>query len=84
MPVIGIPCGGDSLGGIDALLSTVQMPPGIPVASMAVNGGENAAIFACQILALDDDGLSERLNADRQSMQEKVRDKNRKIEEMFS
>lgn len=84
LPVIGIPCGGDGLGGIDALLSTVQMPPGIPVASMAVNGGENAAIFACQILALDDDGLSERLDADRQSMQEKVRDKNRKIEEMFS
>ena len=83
VPVIGVPCQSADLGGMDALLSTVQMPPGIPVASMAIGGGMNAAIYAAQILALSDEGLSQRLKADRKAMKEKVLMKNSQIEERF-
>ncbi|MBE6767994.1 MAG: 5-(carboxyamino)imidazole ribonucleotide mutase [Ruminococcaceae bacterium] len=65
LPVIGIPCQGPQLDGLDALLSTVQMPTGIPVATVAVNGGGNAALLAAQILAVEDAALAERLNAKR-------------------
>ena len=65
LPVIGIPCKGPSLEGLDALLSTVQMPSGIPVATVGVNGGANAALLAAQILAVEDDALAERLSAKR-------------------
>ena len=61
LPVIGIPVAAGSLGGLDALLSTVQMPSGVPVATVAVNGAANAAVLAAQILALSDPDLAEKL-----------------------
>lgn len=67
LPVIGIPCKGPVLDGLDALLSTVQMPSGIPVATVAVNGGANAALLAAQILAVEDAELAARLDAKRAS-----------------
>ena len=65
LPVIGIPCKGPVLDGMDALLSTVQMPTGIPVATVSINGGANAALLAAQILAVSDDALAQRLDAKR-------------------
>ena len=65
LPVIGIPCQGPCLEGLDALLSTVQMPSGIPVATVAVNGGANAALLAAQILAVEDAELAGKLDAKR-------------------
>jgi len=65
LPVIGIPCQGSVMDGLDALLSTVQMPTGIPVATVAVNGGANAALLAAQILAVEDAELAEKLDAKR-------------------
>ncbi len=62
LPVIGIPVAAGTLGGFDALLSTVQMPSGVPVATVAVNGAANAAVLAAQILALSDSELSQRLD----------------------
>ena len=61
LPVIGVPCKGPVFDGMDALLATVQMPSGIPVATVAVNGGANAALLAAQILAVTDEGLARRL-----------------------
>ncbi len=61
LPVIGIPVAAGSLGGLDSLLSTVQMPSGVPVATVAVNGAANAAVLAAQILALSDTDLAEKL-----------------------
>lgn len=72
LPVIGIPCQGPCLDGIDALLSTVQMPSGIPVATVAVNGGVNAALLAAQILAVEDPALAQKLDAKRESDAQKV------------
>ena len=66
LPVIGIPCKSSAFDGMDALLSTVQMPSGIPVATVAVNGGANAALLAIQILAVSDVSLAEKLDAKRQ------------------
>ena len=65
LPVIGIPCKGPVLDGMDALLSTVQMPTGIPVATVAINGGANAALLALQILAVTDSELSAKLDEKR-------------------
>ncbi|MBR5278865.1 MAG: 5-(carboxyamino)imidazole ribonucleotide mutase [Clostridia bacterium] len=65
LPVIGIPCKGPVFDGMDALLATVQMPTGIPVATVAVNGGANAALLAAQILAVEDKELAARLDAKR-------------------
>ena len=65
LPVIGIPCSGSVMEGLDALLSTVQMPTGIPVATVAVGGGANAALLAAQILAVEDAELAARLDAKR-------------------
>lgn len=62
LPVIGIPCKGGMMDGLDALLSTVQMPTGIPVATVAINGGANAALLAAQILAVSDTDLAKRLD----------------------
>ena len=67
LPVIGIPCKGPVLDGMDALLSTVQMPTGIPVATVAINGGANAALLAIQILAVSDAALAEKLDQKRAS-----------------
>lgn len=61
LPVIGVPCLSDHLGGADALYSIVQMPPGVPVATVGIDNARNAAILAAQILALSDDGIAERL-----------------------
>ena len=65
LPVIGIPCKSTTLDGIDALLSTVQMPSGIPVATVAINGGANAALLSAQILAVEDEDLARRLDEKR-------------------
>ena len=65
LPVIGIPCKSSVLDGMDALLSTVMMPTGIPVATVAINGGANAALLAAQIIAVEDAGLAARLDAKR-------------------
>ena len=67
LPVIGIPCKGPCFDGMDALLSTVMKPSGIPVATVAVNGGVNAALLAAEILAVADDELADKLNAKRAS-----------------
>lgn len=83
LPVIGIPCKSSNLDGIDALLSTVQMPSGVPVATVAVNGGVNAALLAAQMLALSDDALSERLDARRAADRERVLAKDAEIAAMF-
>ena len=68
LPVIGIPMKGGVSDGLDALLATVQMPSGIPVATVAVNGAKNAAVLAAQILAVSDDTLAAKLDADRADM----------------
>ena len=65
---------------MDALLSTVQMPPGIPVASMAINGAKNAAIFAAEIIAINDDSLKERIKRERKAMRESVLKADREVE----
>ena len=75
LPVIGIPCKSTCLDGIDALLSTVQMPSGIPVATVAINGGVNAALLSAQILAVSDDELAAKLDAKRRSDAQKVLEK---------
>ena len=67
LPVIGIPCKSSVFDGMDALLSTVQMPTGIPVATIAVNGGANAALLCAQILAVEDAALAQRLDAKREA-----------------
>lgn len=79
LPVIGIPCKGPVLDGMDALLATVQMPTGIPVATVAVNGGANAALLAAQILAVSDAGIAAKLDAKRASDAQKVLEKDRTI-----
>lgn len=75
LPVIGIPCTGPCFDGMDALLSTVQMPSGIPVATVAVNGGVNAALLAAQILAVEDPALARKLDAKRAADARKVLEK---------
>ena len=75
VPVIGIPCKSTYLDGIDALLSTVQMPSGIPVATVAINGGVNAALLSAQILAVNDEALAQRLMEKRQKDAKKVLEK---------
>ena len=72
LPVIGIPCRGPALDGMDALLSTVQMPSGIPVATVGIGNGANAALLAAQILALSDDALADRLTLRRRKESEAV------------
>ncbi len=83
LPVIGIPCKSSNLDGLDALLSTVMMPTGIPVATVAIDGGGNAALLAAQILANEDDALYERLVAKRQSDAAKVLEKDAKVMEQL-
>ncbi len=79
LPVVGIPCKGGMLDGLDALLSTVQMPTGIPVATVAINGAANAALLCAQILAVEDSELAQRLEAKRKSDAEKVLQKDGSI-----
>ena len=75
LPVIGLPCKGPCFDGMDALLSTVMMPSGIPVATVAVNGGVNAALLAAEVLAVSDDSLAAKLDAKRASDAKKVLEK---------
>ena len=83
LPVIGIPVKGGMLDGLDALLSTVQMPSGIPVATVALNGAANAAHLACQILALSDAVLAEKIRDARRSGAETVLAKDAALRERF-
>ena len=84
LPVIGIPVSAKKLDGLDALLSTVQMPSGIPVATVAIDGAKNAAILAAQIIALSDEKLSAKLKTDRQKASQIVLEKNEKIEKLYN
>ena len=79
LPVIGVPINATALNGMDALLSTVQMPSGIPVATMAIDGAKNAAIFAVQILSLKYPELVQKLAAYRAKMKEEVKAKGEKL-----
>ncbi|MBR6430357.1 MAG: 5-(carboxyamino)imidazole ribonucleotide mutase [Oscillospiraceae bacterium] len=80
LPVIGLPIKSSTLDGLDSLLSIVQMPSGIPVATVAINGAANAAILAAQILALSENTLAEKLAAYKRKMAEDVMKKNEKIQ----
>ncbi len=80
LPVIGVPCKGGAQDGMDALLATVQMPTGIPVATVALNGGANAALLAAQIIAVEDRALAEKLDAKRKADAAAVLDKDKNIE----
>lgn len=79
LPVIGIPCKGGMIDGLDALLSTVQMPTGIPVATVAINGAANAALLCAQILAVEDTALAQKLEAKRKADAAKVLEKDSTI-----
>lgn len=83
LPVIGIPCKGGMMDGLDALLSTVQMPTGIPVATVALNGAANAALLAAQIIAVEDADLAAKLDAKRASDAAVVIEKDKGISERF-
>lgn len=82
MPVIGIPMKTSDLGGVDSLYSIVQMPSGIPVATVAINGGQNAGILAAKILATSDDALLERLKQYSEELKEQVEKKDAKLKEV--
>ena len=84
LPVIGIHCSSKVLDGMDALLSTVMMPPGIPVATVGVNTAKNAALLAIEILAVEDEGLAEKLQAERDENHKKIIEKNAAIEAQFN
>ena len=84
LPVIGIPIKSGDLGGIDALLSTVQMPSGIPVATVAIDGAVNAALLCIEILSVTDGDLAEKLEEKRKADAEKVLEKNAAIEKEFN
>lgn len=83
LPVIGIPIKASALEGVDALLSTVQMPPGIPVASVAIDGAKNAAILAVEMLAISDEDLNARLWAERNRAHDAVIEKDAKVNAQF-
>ncbi len=82
-PVIGVPINSEPFKGLDSLLSTVQMPGGVPVATMAVNGAKNAALFAVEILALQDDELAKKLIAYREQMAETIELKDKNLKKEF-
>lgn len=84
LPVIGIPLNATGLNGIDSLLSTVQMPSGLPVATMAIDGAKNAALFAVQIASLSDEKLKEKYRNYRLEMKVEVQRKNEKIQAMLN
>lgn len=81
LPVVGVPIKG-MLDGLDALLSIVQMPPGIPVATVGVNGAQNAAVLACEMLALTDSALAERMRAYKQGLAQKIVKANQELAEV--
>ena len=83
-PVIGVPINSEPLKGVDALLSTVQMPGGVPVATMAINGAKNAALFAVEILALQDKNLQMKLADYRANMVKEVESKSESVKKLFA
>ena len=83
LPVIGVPCKGGAVDGLDALLATAQMPTGIPVATVALNGGANAAILAAQILSLGDEALAKKLTRRKTEMDEVLQKKDAEIQSKF-
>ena len=84
LPVIGIPCKSTVLDGMDALLSTVQMPSGIPVATVAIGGAANAALLAAEILAVSDEALAQKLLAKREGDRQKVLEKDAALQEKLA
>ena len=83
LPVIGIPIKSSTLDGLDALLSTVQMPGGIPVATVAIDGAQNAALLALQILAVEDEKIAQKLLEARKKAAQKVLEKNNEISQRY-
>ena len=81
LPVIGIPMKSASLDGLDALLATVMMPPGVPVATVGIDGAKNAALLAVQILALSDEGLAEKLAEEKKKMADAVAEKDAALQD---
>ncbi|MCH5196142.1 MAG: 5-(carboxyamino)imidazole ribonucleotide mutase [Oscillospiraceae bacterium] len=84
LPVIGIPCSSKNFDGMDALLATVQMPSGVPVATVAVDGAKNAAILAVQILALNDKELTDKLEKSKREMEQTIWEKDAQLQEKLS
>ena len=84
LPVIGIPVKSSTLDGLDALLSTVQMPTGIPVATVAIDGAANAALLAVEMLAIEDAALADKLQASRAAEQETVLKKSADVEKKYN
>jgi 5-(carboxyamino)imidazole ribonucleotide mutase len=84
LPVIGIPIKASAMEGLDALLSTVQMPAGIPVATVAIDGAENAALLAIQILAVTDMELAEKLQTARDDKKAKILEKDKEINQKYN
>lgn len=82
LPVIGVPINGTALQGLDALYATVQMPAGVPVAAVAIDGAKNAALLAIQILAVADERLSRLLSGEKEAMAGQVEEKNQKIRQL--
>ena len=82
LPVIGVPIKGGVLDGVDALYSILQMPPGIPVATMAINGAMNAAILACQMIALGDETMAKKMSEYKATLGEKIEKANRELKEI--
>ncbi len=84
LPVIGVPCKGGALNGVDALYATVQMPSGIPVATVAIDGGTNAGILACQILATADEELSYKIAAYKQELADSVDGRDKRLQDKIN
>ena len=81
LPVVGIPMKGGAMDGLDALLATVQMPSGVPVATVAIDGAENAGLLAAQMLAIADENLFAKLQEKKEQMRQKVMEKDKKLQE---
>ena len=84
LPVIGIPCSSKVLDGMDSLLSTVMMPPGIPVATVGINGAKNAALLAIQLLSIEDETLAVKLAKEREDNKKVILEKSKLIEEKYN
>ena len=84
LPIIGIPVKGGAMDGLDALLATVMMPSGIPVATVALNGAKNAAVLAAQMLAIEDAELAAKLDAARQDMAAQIEAKDKALQQQFN
>ncbi len=84
LPVIGVPCKGGALNGVDALYATVQMPTGIPVATVAIDGGANAAILACQMIAISDSELAKKLDDYKASLAASVDERDARLQDKIA